>query len=210
MIHLLTLKDEKDNNTVSEVSENLYLSFDSDMTSDNLVFHMTDRNAFLTKTGMFMALYTGLWSLISIGLLLKPDYARTLWISMEMNIFFWVYTFIAFIIKCFGSFGVGYARKFMKILYFLDLIFSGLSFFGSFYFFENILPNAYQYSGHYVIMCAFMFLTTSLGFIFSTMFRKKTVYYNTAMGLLLMCGFNLIAIACFNIFYKIDTMKPSR
>lgn len=202
--------DVPDNITSSEVSENLYISFDSDMTSNNLVFDMTDRNAFLTKTGMFMVFYIMIWVIIAILILLHRNYARVLYVSMEMNVFFWVYTILAFLIKCFGSFCIGYARKFMKILYFVDCILSGLAFYGSYFFFENILPNAYQYSGHYVIMCSFLFLTTSFGFIFSTLFRKKDQFYSTGMGILLMSLFNLIAIACFKIFYPIETMKPSR
>ena len=203
-------KDIPDNITSSEVSENLYLSFDSDMTSNNLVFDMTDRNAFLTKTGMFMVCYVGIWVVISIAILLHRNYARVLWISMEMQIFFWLYLVLAFLIKCFGSFCIAYSRKWMKILFGLDCIFSGLAFFGSFYYFENILPNAYQYSGHYVIMCSFLFLTTAFGFIFSTLFRKKDQYYSTGVGILLMSLFNFIAIAFFNIFYPIATMKPSK
>jgi hypothetical protein len=202
--------DNADNITSSEVSENLYLSFDSDMTSNNLVFDMTDRNAFLTKTGMFMVFYVAIWCVISIIILLHRNYARVLYISMEMQIFFFVYTILAFLIKCFGAFCIGYARKFMKILYGIDCIFSGLAYFGSFYFFENILPNAYQYSGHYVIMCPFLFLTTAFGFIFSTLFRKKDQFYATGTGIILMSLFNLIAIVCFKIFYPIETMKPSR
>ena len=196
--------------TTSEVSENLYMSFDSDITSDNLVYNMTDRNAFLTKTGMFMALYVGIWVGISILLLLKTDYCRVIWISMSMNIYFWVFLVLAFLIKCFGAFCITQARKFNKILYLLDCVFSAFAYFGSYYMLENIMPNAYQYSGHYIIMLSFMFLTSALGFIFSTMFRKRVVYYNVGIGLLLMCGFNLIAIACFNIFYQIDTMKNSK
>ena len=98
----------------------------------------------------------------------------------------------------------------MKLLYLVDCILSGLAFFGSYFFFENILPNAYQYSGHYVIMCPFLFLTTAFGFIFSTLFRKKDSYYSTGMGVMLMSLFNLIALVCFKIFYPIETMKPSR
>lgn len=202
--------DNADNITSSEVSENLYLSFDSDMTSNNLVFDMTDRNAFLTKTGMFMVFYVAIWCVIAIIILLHRNFARVLYISMEMRIFFFVYTILAFLIKCFGSFCIGYARKFMKILYAIDCILSGLAFFGSYYFFENILPNAYQYSGHYVIMCPFLFLTTAFGFIFSTLFRKKEQYYALGTGVILMSLFNLIAIVCFKIFYPVETMKPSR
>ena len=202
--------DKPDNVTSSEVSENLYISFDSDMTSNNLVFDMTDRNAFLTKTGMFMVCYTGVWVVIAIAILLHRNSARVLWISMQMNIYFWVFTILAFLVKCFGSFVIGYSRKFMKILFIMDCILSGLAFFGSFYYFENILPNAYQYSGHYVIMCSFLFLTTAFGFIFSTLFRKKNSFYAHGIGIVLMSLFNLIAIACFTVFYPIETMKPSR
>lgn len=202
--------DNADNITSSEVSENLYLSFDSDMTSNNLVFDMTDRNAFLTKTGMFMVFYVAIWCVIAILILLHRNYARVLYISMQMDIFFFIFTILAFLIKCFGSFVIGYARKFMKMLYGIDCVLSGLAYFGSFYFFENILPNAYQYSGHYVIMCPFLFLTTAFGFIFSTLFRRKDQYYATGMGIMLMSLFNLIAIVCFKFFYPIATMKPSR
>jgi hypothetical protein len=171
---------------------------------------MTDRNAFLTKTGMFMVFYVAIWVVITIMILLHRNYVRVLWISMEMKVFIWPILILAFLIKCFASFCIQYARKFMKFLYLLDCIFSGMAFFGSYYYFENILPNAYQYSGHYVIMSSFMFLTTAFGFIFSTLFRKKDQYYSTGVGILLMSLFNLIAIACFIAFYPIETMKSSR
>ena len=98
----------------------------------------------------------------------------------------------------------------MKVLYAVDCVLSTLAYFGSYYFFDNVLPNAYQYSGHYVIMCAFMFCATALGFMFSTMFGKPGSHYSWFFGLMMMSLFNGIAIIFFVIFYPITTMKPTR
>lgn len=171
---------------------------------------MSDRNAFLTRTAMFMVFYVALWVGIAFCILIHPDYARVMWISMQMNIFFWVYALIAFLVKCVASFFGPKMRRFMKVLYLIDCIFSALAYFGSFYFFDNILPNAYQYSGHYVIMCSFLFCSTALGFLFSTLCGKKGSHYNWFFGLLLMSLFNGINIIFFVFFYPIETMKSSR
>ena len=116
---------------------------------------------------------------------------------------------ISFLIKCFAAFCIKQSRKWLKVLYFLDCFFSVLTVFGSYYFFDNIIKNSYQYSGHYVIQGCYMIFSTSLGFLFSTLFRKPEVHYNFAIGIFFMSLFNAITTYFFSIFYHRASMNPS-
>ena len=212
----------KDINTVTEskltppdksnesLSESLHSDSDSDVSEESVkkfVSDMKSSNLFLTRIAGLMIFYN--LCLLSMALFIIFDMirAKMLYRSMDMKATVWVFFVFALIIKMIGSFGNKYLSKVMGLLYLVDCIFSAFAFFGLYWFFETVNANSYEYNGHYVIICGFVLLSTSFGFLFSTLIKLKRTPYSVLAGIIMMTIFNIIALAIIKAIWKIHNMK---
>jgi hypothetical protein len=202
----LTPPDKSD----SSLSESLHSESDSDMSEVSVKKHvseMKNSNVFLTKIAGLMVFYNLCLLAMSIFIITDLIRAKMLYRSMDLKSTVWVFFVLALIIKMIGSFGNKYLGKVMGLLFILDCVFSAFAFFGFYWFFETVSADSYEYNGHYVIICGFCLLSTSFGFLFSTLIKLKKTPYSALAGIIMMSIFNIIALAIIKGIWKIHNMR---
>ena len=212
----------KDLNTVTEskltpidnsdesLSESLHSETDSEGSEESVkkfVSDMKNPGTFLTKVAGLMVFYN--ICLVSMALFIIFDMirAKMFYRSMDMKTTVWVFFVFALIIKMIGGFANKFLGKVMSVLFILDCVFSAFAFFGFYWYFETVNANSYEYNGHYVIICGFCLLSTSFGFLFSTLIRLKRTPYSVLAGIIMMSVFNIIALSIVKGIWKIHNMK---
>lgn len=212
----------KDINTVTEskltppdnsdesLSESLHSETDSEISEESVkkfVSDMKNPGNFLTKIAGLMIFYNICLLIMAFFIIVDMIRAKMFYRSMDMKATVWVFFVFALLIKFIGSFANKYLGKVMGLLYILDCLFSAFAFFGLYWFFETVNANSYEYNGHYVIICGFCLLSSSLGFLFSTLIKLKNTPYSVLAGIIMMSIFNIIALAIVKGIWKIHNMK---
>ena len=212
----------KDMNTVTEskitppdqsdqsFSESLHSDSESAYSEESVkkfVSEMDSPNLFLTKIAGLMVFYN--FCLVSMAIFIIFDMirAKMLYRSMDLKATVWVFFVFALIVKFAGSFGNKYLSKIMSLLFIIDCVLSAFAFFGFYWFFETVNANSYEYNGHYVIICGFVLLSTSFGFLFSTLIKLQKTRYSPLAGIIMMTVFNIIALAIVKGVWKIHNMQ---
>lgn len=162
---------------------------------------------FLTKTAGLFIVYTGCFVGVNLFIIFSMIQAKIWYRSMRMEIMTWVYLCLAVLVKLLGGFGNRCLKKAQFLLFVLDCVFSSFVFFGFFWLFETTNSNAYEYSGHYIIIAGFCFCAMSFGFLFSTLIHPKNAIYSSLAGIVLMNLFSAGALVMVYSIWTIHTMK---
>ena len=162
---------------------------------------------FLTKTAGLFIVYTGFFVGVNLFIIFNMIQAKIWYRSMRMDILTWVFLGLACITKFLASFGNRFLKKAQFLLFILDCVFSALTFFGVFWYMETTNANAYEYSGHYVIIAGFCFAAMSFGFMFSTLIRVQASIFSVTAGLVFMNAFAIGALVMVYSIWTIHTMK---
>ena len=162
---------------------------------------------FLTKTAGLFIVYTGFFVGVNLFIIFSMIQAKILYRSMNMQILTWVFLGLAALIKILGSCANKILKKVQTLLFLIDCILSAFTFFGLFWYMETTNSNAYEYSGHYVIIYGFCFCSMSFGFLFSTLIRVKNSIYSVLAGLVFMNFFSAGALLMVYSIWTIHTMR---
>lgn len=162
---------------------------------------------FLTKTAGMFIIYTSFFVLVNMFIIFDVVRSKTFNRSMNMKYMVWVYFCLAIAIKLLGSFGNSCFAKLQTVLFLLDIVFSSLTFFGLYWWCETINSNAYEYSGHFVIITGFCLNAMSYGFLFSTLISRKDRKYSILAGIVIMGILIALALGIVHGIWTIQTMK---
>ena len=151
-----------------------------------------------------MIIYVLPWVLTSMFVNLQPELARYIWKLGRFNYLIYPAILLSLLIKtCACLFPVP-LRNAMKVLFFLDVIFSKIAFFGSLFLFEDLTGKNMEMAGNIPIILAWMMMSSYLGFLLSTMINKPILHYDSVLGLLFMSGFNFITFGACKMFNWLD------
>jgi hypothetical protein len=195
-------------NEGSDLEDSLHTT--TSLTHENpeiLLRESKSQGMFLTKTAGLFIVYTGFFVGVNLMIIFSMVQAKILYRSMNMETMTWVFLGIAAFLKILASFGNRFLKKIQMVLFFLDCILSSFVFFGMFWFFETTNSNAYEYSGHYIIISGFCFCAMSFGYLFSTLIRVKNAIYSVPAGLIFMNIFSAGALLIVYSIWTIHTMK---
>jgi hypothetical protein len=191
-------------------SESLHSDSESEASEESVkkfVSDMKSRNLFLTKIAGLMIFYNFCMVAMALFIIFDMIRAKMLYRSMDLKATVWVFFVFALIVKFAGSFGNKYLSKIQGFLYIVDCVLSAFAFFGFYWYFETVNANSYEYNGHYVIICGFVLLSTSFGFLFSTLIKLKNTHYSMLAGIIMMTVFNIIALSIVKGVWKIHNMQ---
>ena len=197
----------QDNITMNPVEEEMFSDFEISNESRKLLRESRSQAMFLTKIAGLMV-FASLFPVgVNLFIIFQQIAAKTLYRSMNMDVMTWVYLGLAIFVSLLGGCMNRFLAKLQPILFLLFCVFSGLTFFGLFWFFNNTNESAYEYSGHYVIIIGFCLCAMSMGYLFSTLIRVRNISYSVLAGLFFMPVFVIIAlVVCANVF-TVHTMK---
>lgn len=162
---------------------------------------------FLTKTAGLFIVYTGFFVAVNLFIIFSMIQAKIWYRSMRMEVMTWVFLGLAVLVKLLGSFMNRFLKKVQFLLFLVDCIFSSFVFFGIFWYFETTNSNAYEYSGHYVIIAGFSFCCMAFGYLFSTLIRVQSSIYSVVAGLVFMNVFSIGALVMVYSIWTIHTMR---
>lgn len=198
------LPDQLTNNPVDE---EMFSDIDFSEQSTRLLRQSGSQTMFLTKTSGLMVLYSLFPVGVNLFILFRPVDSKIMYRTMNMALMTWVYLALSLLCKFLGGCLNRLLSGLQALLFILDCVFTSLTFFGLYWFFDNINASAYEYSGHYVIIGGFCLCALSMGFLFSTLIRLRSSKYSVVAGLFFMPLFVIIALVVIANVFTIHTMK---
>lgn len=197
----------QDDLTINPVEEEMFSEMEDSEESKYLLRESRSQAMFLTKIAGLMV-FASLFPVgVNLFIIFKQIDAKILYRSMNMDVMTWVYLGLAIFVSLLGGCMNKFLAKLQAILYLLFCVFSALTFFGLFWYFNTTNESAYEYSGHYVIIIGFCLCAMSMGYLFSTLIRVRNISYSVLAGIFFMPVFVIIAlVVCANVF-TVHTMK---
>lgn len=172
-----------------------------------MLSEVKNANLFLTKAAFLMIVYTSFFVWTSIFIIFNMIRSKILYRSMNLKATVWVFFTFALITKILASFAHKFVKKFLAVLYVIDIVLSTFAFLGLYWHFEMVNSDAYQYNGHFVIISGFLFFSTAFGFLFSTLIRLKHTPYSAIAGIIMMTIFNIICLSIVKASWKVHNVK---